>query len=51
MKTIIENGEELSVTDEQIEMLIERILIYECSVCGFYHATDRNTLNDIENVL
>jgi hypothetical protein len=40
MKTIIDNGEELSVSETNISILLTRGLIYYCTDCGFYHPND-----------
>jgi hypothetical protein len=53
MKVIIDNSEELTVTDRQADMLIEKQMIYECPECGgnICHTHLGVTINDVENAI
>ena len=48
-KTIIENGEQLDVTREELKRV--RRLVYWCPECKAYHLFDGKTFEDIEEIL
>jgi hypothetical protein len=52
MKKIIENGEEMEITDEQAARLVAADMIYSCD-CGegFYHLEIGLNFNDVESFL
>lgn len=51
--TIIENGNEMSITIEERDILIEMGVIYNCPECGeiFYHISDKMSFEDIDMLL
>lgn len=50
MMSIIENGEDLSISNKLAEQLIEEGVIYQCPDCGadICHTTGNYTLDDVE---
>lgn len=50
METILENGEELEVTNKQARQLETDGFIYKCkdTECGFWHICDPYSFVDIE---
>jgi methionine synthase II (cobalamin-independent) len=48
---ILENGEEIEVSNEEILKLKEMKLIYFCPDCNLYHTEEDLSINDIENIL
>lgn len=47
-KTIVENGEEMTVTRYQAKKLSNQKLIYYCRSCRVYHISDGKTWNDVD---
>jgi hypothetical protein len=53
MRTIIDNGEELTVTEEQHGRLLTANMIYvcKCGGCGFSHLEPGVTFEQVETFL
>ena len=51
MTTIIENGEELSVTTAEARHLWKQRVIYKCRECKCFHIDSRWNMDDVETEL
>jgi len=51
METILENGEELRVTNCGINKLLKLGMIYFCTECNFYHCALGYSLDEVEKMI